>query len=370
MFFGLLFLGQPSSSTETPNSLSSAHTIVLPFASLHRHGNHDFTGHDNFLPQADNNNSNRKLKDTEAEKAQEEAEKQEEDRLKEEAKAQEEQLKDEQDANKDAFEAQQRQLWLVHGALMALSWGVLVPCAIGSSLLRAIIGGPLWFQIHQYTQMLAFLTTTAGFGIAVYNVQREDEGGSSPDEHFDEGHKAIGLSIFVLVVAQMLSGIFRPHLPPPPSPPPSDSNQDDDDNDKKMVRADGAKDGQVNGGKDPTATKGSLTSNDNDNNDNEIKQATPEPTLNTQQKSMARRFFEVQHRVLGATLVVLAWINCTIGIRKVFDDDDDEIEQGGGGGSSSTTVLAIFWAIAGGITVVVISLRLLIQLNIIPAGGK
>jgi hypothetical protein len=347
IFFGLLslVLVQPSSSNEITDSLR-AHTTLRPVMPINRFGNIDFIRDDTSIPKDDK--SYRKLKDTEAE---EEAAKEEEDRLKEEAKAQEEQLKDEEDAYEDILEAKQRQLWLVHGALMALSWGVLVPCAIGSSLLRAMIGGPLWFQIHQYTQMLAFLSTTAGFGIAVYNVQREV--GGSPDEHFDEGHKAIGLSIFVILVVQMLSGIFRPHLPPPPGPPPSGNDHDVDgtENAEQVKNSN-------NNSNDPTATKSSLTSNSSGYDDNEIKQAIPEPTSKPHQKPMARRFFEVQHRVFGATLLVLAWINCTIGIQKVFDEDDY-----GSGGGGSTAVLSIFWAVAGGITVVVILLRLWIQLG-------
>jgi hypothetical protein len=170
-------------------------------------------------------------------------------------------------------------LWMVHGLFMAVSWAILVPLAVGSSILRGLL--PLhegqWFQIHRGLNGFAVSLTIVAFAIAVSGIADED--GKSA-KHFQElTHYKIGLVVFIFALLQALSGIFRPHLP--------------------VKQADVV---------------------DNDVPEMEAGTRPPEPdTHHTTKKSMARVAFEYQHRMLGATTIILAWYNCDTGL-KAYND--------------------------------------------------
>jgi DOMON domain len=171
-------------------------------------------------------------------------------------------------------------LWMVHGVLMAVSWAILVPLAVGSSILRGLL--PLhegqWFQIHRGLNGFGLTLTIIGFAIAVYCVADED--GKSA-KHFQEiTHYKIGLVVFIFALLQALSGFFRPHLPTKEAPVVVDNEPE--------VEAAG--------------------------------ECPPEPdTRHTTKKSKARVTFEYQHRILGATTIGLAWYNCDTGL-KAYND--------------------------------------------------
>ena len=98
--------------------------------------------------------------------------------------------------------------WKAHGILMGLAWGFFAPVAIVAAVCRRLIPGEgVWFQVHRAMNTLCCLFTIAGFSLAVvaYN------GTGIP--HFNGTHQAVGLSIFVIVIFQVVGGALRPHLP-------------------------------------------------------------------------------------------------------------------------------------------------------------
>jgi cytochrome b561 len=115
-------------------------------------------------------------------------------------------------------------LWMAHGILLAIAWGLLAPLAIGSSMLRKFLpAGPLWLTIHFYTNVLVLVLTLISFIIAVIATQQQTPSGASP-RHFQNGaHTAIGLAVMILVIVQAAGGYFRA---PAPKKNPDGSVQD------------------------------------------------------------------------------------------------------------------------------------------------
>jgi Eukaryotic cytochrome b561 len=215
-----------------------------------------------------------------------------------------------------ADEASYRTYWKVHGLLMAISFGVLVPIAIGSSLLRHVLkltNKGLWFQIHRFVMGVAALCVVCGFAVAVVAINKDGD----EAEHFEEGHSSIGLVIFVLVLVQALTGILRPHLPPPQHGPGSDDHATDQDVVEKATSTDGDQDPA------PADRPSSSTGDD--------------PVLN---KSAQRVAFEIGHRLLAVILIALAWYNVASGI-SIYEEDFDIQDS-----HSAQT----FWIVAGGLT--------------------
>ena len=100
--------------------------------------------------------------------------------------------------------------WKAHGILMGLAWGFFAPVAIVSAICRRLIPGEgVWFQIHRAANTLCCILTIAGFGLAVAAYSRT----GSP--HFSGTHQRVGLTIFVLVLLQVLNGMLRPHIDRP-----------------------------------------------------------------------------------------------------------------------------------------------------------
>jgi Eukaryotic cytochrome b561 len=206
-----------------------------------------------------------------------------------------------------ADEASYRTYWKVHGLLMAISFGVLVQIAIGSSLLRHVLkltNKGLWFQIHQFVMCVAALCVVCGFAVAIVATNKDGD----EAEHFEEGHQSIGLIIFVLVLVQALTGILRPHLPPPQQGSGSDAHAKDQDVVEKATSTDG----------DPDPAPANLVLN----------------------KSSQRVAFEIGHRLLAVILIALAWYTVDSGI-SIYEEDFDIQDS-----HSAQT----FWFVAGGLT--------------------
>jgi hypothetical protein len=223
---------------------------------------------------------------------------------------QQEPLDDEEDETQsqknraERFVAMVPTLWRVHGWLMAISWGILTPIAVGCAVLRKFFpAGGVWFKYHSNINTLAFLTTTAGFAVAVFNIQTEAE------SHFSGLHELIGLLLFLMVALQVLSGWFRPHVPPEAKKASSSSSIADEEY-------------YVDNGQDQESNK-------------EAK------------KTKARVIFEYQHRILGLGLVILGWIECTLG----FDNYMEYYEL-------AFPAKSIFWGVTGTITAVIICGRI------------
>jgi hypothetical protein len=101
--------------------------------------------------------------------------------------------------------------WLAHGICAFIAWGVLVPTAVQSAIMRALFKGPLWFKLHRIFNATAFALTIAVFAIGVTVTSKGD------GVHFSNSHERMGLAMFILVTVQVVGGVLRPHLPTPNS---------------------------------------------------------------------------------------------------------------------------------------------------------
>lgn len=115
------------------------------------------------------------------------------------------------------LETRKQTLWKAHGWLAAIAWGVLSPLAIACSVLRRFIpGNDLWFQCHRILNILVVAFTIAAFAIAVAAINQETPQGAEKS-HFDgklsNGHRKLGLVIFIVALLQAIGGSLRPHLP-------------------------------------------------------------------------------------------------------------------------------------------------------------
>jgi hypothetical protein len=166
---------------------------------------------------------------------------------------------------------------------MAIAWGILVPLAVGASILRDALmsiglpeGG--WFPLHKALNITAILFTIIAFSLAV-NFYSNDGG-----EHFEEGHPRIGLVIFLMVFVQAFFGFVRPPKPKAV------------EKEAKSVE----KDAEANNYDTSSEFEG-----DNDK---------------PGEKTMVRFVWEIGHRLFALIIVILAWINCTTGIGIMAED--------------------------------------------------
>ena len=200
-----------------------------------------------------------------------------------------------------------RKLWMAHGVTAATAWGILVPLAVGSALIRKLLeamglGEEVWFQLHRGLNMLAALLTVISFSIAVYIFNKE------PGEvHFSEDlHHTLGLVIFILTLLQALNGVCRPHLPQV----------------KKSVRK----------------------SSDYDYDD--AQDSVEEPRVdNVLKKSTTRIVWEFGHRILGVALLAMSWWQVQDGIGLFIDRFPDD-----------TDPTPVFWGVVIGISGIIVIL--------------
>jgi Eukaryotic cytochrome b561 len=226
--------------------------------------------------------------------------------------------------------------WKAHGYLMAISFGVLVPIAVGSSLLRHFLkltNNGLWFQIHRLIMVLAALCVVCGFAVAIVALDKTD---GSEAEHFKGDHQSYGLAIFVLVLVQVLMGIFRPHLPSAQHGSVSD--------DRSTEQGAVAQVTPVDGDPEPIST-------------NKPSSSIDEPAL---KKSPQRVAFEIGHRLLAVALIALAWYNIDLGI-SLYEENFD-IQD-----SYSTKA---FWIVAGGLSGIIAIVYLYQSAILVPKLSK
>ncbi|KAL3905610.1 MAG: hypothetical protein SGARI_004374 [Bacillariaceae sp.] len=216
-----------------------------------------------------------------------------------------------------------RSLWVSHGILLGMAWGIFAPLAIGAAYLKKISflsKNALWLSIHKYGTIVVVVFTILGFILGVVATSKE---GST---HFNKtAHNKAGLAIFILILLQGAMGFWRPSPNPPKdtATTPAKKGSDDDDTDSD------AKD-QPSSLNDTMEQEGSqevsVDSSSTDGGDDK-----PRP-------SWIRTGWEYTHRFLGVALLGMAWYNCTSGIvlqsEKYAQDDQEQL----------TTV---FWSITG-----------------------
>eukprot|EP00934_Nitzschia_sp_Nitz4_P005301 Nitzschia sp. Nitz4//scaffold265_size26576//15572//18151//NITZ4_008250-RA/size26576-processed-gene-0.16-mRNA-1//-1//CDS//3329544846//5291//frame0 len=148
-------------------------------------------------------------------------------------------------------------LWMVHGIMLAVAWGLCAPIGIGASLIRdgfdrLGFAKGTWYTIHFYMNAATIFLTLIGFVIALVAMAQQYESNAT---HFEGTHEKMGLAIAILAFMQGIGGYMRPGLP------------------KK----------DENGDLPP--------------------------------KTTVRVGFEIGHRVVGGALLAMAWYNCHTGIQ-------------------------------------------------------
>ena len=105
-----------------------------------------------------------------------------------------------------------KSVWLAHGIIAFLAWGVLIPFAVQASLLRDLLPkGPLWIKLHKVFNATAYASFIALFAIAVAYTSKEGK------PHFNNDHQKMGLAMFIMASVQIIGGVVRPHQPAPGS---------------------------------------------------------------------------------------------------------------------------------------------------------
>eukprot|EP00544_Gedaniella_sp_CCMP2646_P009027 CAMPEP_0202496284 /NCGR_PEP_ID=MMETSP1361-20130828/19342_1 /ASSEMBLY_ACC=CAM_ASM_000849 /TAXON_ID=210615 /ORGANISM="Staurosira complex sp., Strain CCMP2646" /LENGTH=510 /DNA_ID=CAMNT_0049127563 /DNA_START=24 /DNA_END=1556 /DNA_ORIENTATION=- len=236
-------------------------------------------------------------------------------------------------------EDETRPLWVAHGVLMALAWGVCAPLAIGAVLLRNVSflsNKGYWFKIHFYLNICNILFTAVGFALAVVAIQKQG------DEHFKEGtHTKAGLAIFVVALFQFALAFLRPDPPKAPSRniKSIDNPADTDSNNSTPY--------------DSTPSSGiehavnvlppSFTGDRGESEEIELGRNLDVAADGSEQdvptKSGIRLAWEISHRFTGIALIGLAWYNCTSGIQLQVENYGEQDDQ-----------MAAFWGVTAGIS--------------------
>ena len=171
-----------------------------------------------------------------------------------------------------------------HGICMAGAWAVLIPIAIGSSLIRSYLPDGLWFLLHRGFNALGLLLTLIGFALIVYAI--DDNNPESP-EHFQRNtHRKAGLAVVILAMLQATNGLLRPHAPHNKTVNSSTTPKQEEDD------VDAAETGHEEEDSDTPAADDKC------------------------EKTKARFGWEILHRSMGLATLGLAWYNCHSGIAR------------------------------------------------------
>ena len=223
-----------------------------------------------------------------------------------------------------------RRIWMAHGIILTIAWGVCAPLAIGASILRVPLkerlGQDNWFAWHLYLNTSTVLLTIIGFVLAVVAMAKEG------NEHFEDLHHKCGLAIFILVIFQAMAGYCRPHLV---AAKPAPDNTSD-----TQREVQGAECRSSLAPRTGDCEEQEVAYENPNRNPKAPTNPTPDPLVGTSQgKTLTRRVWEVIHRLLGMTLLGLAWFNCTTGIEAQVENFPDVQNWTG-----------VFWVIIAGIS--------------------
>jgi hypothetical protein len=208
-----------------------------------------------------------------------------------------------------------RELWVAHGVLMSVAWGILIPLGIGSSRLRDLFPPGMWIKIHQTLNMTAIICTIIGFAIAVYNISDETYAGEEANHFNFTAHRTVGLVIFLLTILQAVGGLLRPH-------PPTKVLKEGEEGDLK-------------------STAHSRITKDEENHVPSDEEEGDHKTT----KTTLRFIWECKHRFMGVALLSMAWYNCSSGIELFavrFGEEDDK--------------RGAFWGVAAGVVGLIVIL--------------
>lgn len=93
---------------------------------------------------------------------------------------------------------------IAHGALMFISWGIILQFGAIFARYAKPLPNALWFKVHRIVQFGGFAIAVAGFILAIV---------MSKPPHFQttSGHAQVGLTVMILGVIQIVVAIFRPN---------------------------------------------------------------------------------------------------------------------------------------------------------------
>ena len=228
-------------------------------------------------------------------------------------------------------------LYLFHGILMGAAWFFFAPLAIVISIARRcakkdslLHQDGLWYNIHFYCALTAVLFTIIGFIIVFVGgddddddrrtlaespeddgpseVEGSEDGVSSiafglSEDAADDIHKKLGIAILALALFQAFLGFIRPSAFKNTSQTDTFQKPQPGEDDPTFV-------GNVEIISQPS--EGDL-----DADREQVYGVAPEQIAArpaTPKKSMLRLIWEWSHRLLGITIVIVAWVECTIGI--------------------------------------------------------
>ncbi|XP_047325163.1 cytochrome b561, DM13 and DOMON domain-containing protein At5g54830 [Impatiens glandulifera] len=97
-----------------------------------------------------------------------------------------------------------RPVLAVHGFMMFLAWGILLPAGILSARYLKHLKGDGWFQLHVYLQYSGLAIILLGFLFAVAELQ---------GLHFESFHVKFGMFAIMLACIQPLNAYIRPKKP-------------------------------------------------------------------------------------------------------------------------------------------------------------
>jgi hypothetical protein len=236
----------------------------------------------------------------------------------------------------DADASTIRGLWIAHGILLSIAWGILAPLAIGAAFLRnnfnVLKTNGRWLQIHFYLSGLVALFTLLGFILAVVATKKKTVMHYSLIKMFIIKQVLLysfwcSFKLFLVTLDRVLSLLHR-LLRPITSSQIANHHPIVTFQTKPILHS------------SKMMLKNYLI---NKNNKHTI----------TSKKSYLRLFWECGHRLLGITLLLLAVYNCQTGIilqSENYAQDDKE------------TLTNIFWSITGSITVIIFFLRFVVRI--------
>jgi hypothetical protein len=103
----------------------------------------------------------------------------------------------------------------IHGSLMLVSWGFLLPLGVITARFFRHRPNALWFKMHRALQIVGLCIALAGWSIALKNFSVLGSGGGtgSSEDKKAYAHACCGTTAMCLGLLQPLNALFRPHSP-------------------------------------------------------------------------------------------------------------------------------------------------------------
>jgi hypothetical protein len=211
--------------------------------------------------------------------------------------------------------------WIAHGVCASIAWAILIPLAIGSSMLRKELvklgfSEGFWFQLHRALNLTAVALTIIAFAISLYVIKAKD----GVLHLREEPHFLVGTVIFLAALLQATFALLRPSL----------SHNEEKKESVKDVDATETKD---------VGFMEDVEIKDVENKEESTdKESSEEIAVVVGKKSMLRHYWEVNHRFFGVGLLATAWWELQNGWQLFGEDDNGGKDLGNA-----------FLGIAGGI---------------------